>query len=94
MPTRKKADPTPFSNIEFEVVDHAEVPPGRAGRGELGPASRALLIGQTIWMTGDNRAARFTRMAKPRGYRVRTRTGVRNGETGTYIWLEPLVHDE
>jgi hypothetical protein len=76
---------------EFEVVSHDEVPEGRNGRGQLGPASQALLAGETIWMPGTkNRAARFSRLAKPRGFRVRTRAGERNGERGTFIWLEAL----
>ncbi len=78
-------------NLEFTVVDHSEVPEGSTGRGQLSPASLALLDGQTIFISGNgNRSARFTKMAKPRGYRVRTRIGERGGKRGTYIWLETL----
>lgn len=76
----------------FVVVDHAEVPEGPAGRGALSEASMALLDGKTIWMEGDNNhSARFARMAKPRGFRVRTRTADRSGKRGVYAWLEPLA---
>jgi hypothetical protein len=75
--------------LGFEIVDRSEVPEGPAGRGQLSPASEALLDGKTIFMEGPNRSARFARMAKPRGYRVRTRTGTRNDQKGTYVWLEP-----
>jgi hypothetical protein len=80
-------------SVEFEIVDPAEVPAGGNGRGQLSPASAALLAGETIWMAGKSRATRFAVMAKPRGYRVRTRTGDRDGVKGTYIWLE-LVQTE
>lgn len=91
----RKTPRTPYAEVDFEEVDHAEVPEGRAGRGQLGPASLALLAGKTIWMAGDrNRANRFMRMAKPRGYRVHTRGGVRNGAQGTYIWLEGIDAQE
>lgn len=79
------------AEVGFVVVDRSEVPEGGNGRGQLSPASEALLGGATIWMEGGNRAARFARMAKPRGYKVRTRTAVREGRKGTYVWLEPLA---
>lgn len=81
-------------NLDFIEVDPKEVPEGRTGRGQISPASEALLAGKTIWMEGDkNRSARFSRMAKPRGFRVRTRTGERGGKKGSYIWLEPQAED-
>lgn len=76
-------------SVDFVEVDVSEIPDGAVrGRGLLSPASQALLDGKAIWMGGANRSARFSRMAKPRGFRVRTRTGERGGERGTYIWLE------
>ena len=78
------------AELEFIEVPHEEVPEGRAGRGMLSAASLALLDGKTIWMAGRNRAARFSRMAKPRGFRVRTRSAARDGQAGTYIWLESI----
>lgn len=82
---------TTKTTLDFVEVDPSEVPPGGPGRGQLSGASQALLDGKTIWMVGDkNRSARFARMAKPRGFRVRTRTGERGGSRGTYIWLEAL----
>ena len=81
----------PRATRDFEVVPHDEVPPATgAGRGQLSEASQSLLRGDTIFMTGKNLSARFSRMAKPRGYRVRTRAGARKGKQGTYLWLEPL----
>ncbi len=74
----------------FVVVDHSEVPEGPAGRGALSEASKALLAGETIFMAGEVRSGRFARMAKPRGLRVRTRSGERGGKKGLYIWLEPI----
>lgn len=77
-------------NIEFTVVDRSEVPEAtRSGRGQLSPASLALLDGKTIWVEGKNRGTRFTQMARPRGFRVRTRSGARGKKAGTYVWLEP-----
>ena len=78
------------ASVGFTVVDPSEVPAGGAGRGELSPASKALLEGATIWIEGKNRASRFAQMAKPRGYRVRTRSGARGKQQGTYVWLEPI----
>lgn len=75
----------------FVVVDREEVPESTGnGRGQLSPASAALLEGKTIWVEGKNRSSRFVRMAKPRGFRVRTRTGSRKNVKGTYVWLESL----
>lgn len=79
--------------LDFEIVDRSEVPEGRSGRGELSPASIALLEGKTLFMEGKNRASRFSNMAKPRGFRVRTRAGNRNGRQGTYVWLEALPQE-
>lgn len=81
------------TNLDFEVVDPSEVPEGRPGRGQLSPASLALLEGKTIFMGGRNRAARFASMAKPRGFKVRTRAGKRGGAEGVYIWLEAVPPD-
>jgi hypothetical protein len=81
------------ATLEFVVVDHAEVPEGGNGRGQLSAASLALLEGKTIFMDGRNRSARFSRMANTRGFRVRTRTGERKGSKGTYVWLEPLDNE-
>ena len=83
------------TNLDFIEVSREEVPEGSTGRGQLSPASLALLDGKTIWMAGDrNRSARFARMAKPRHLRVRTRVGERDGTKGTYIWLEAMVEAE
>lgn len=79
------------ASVGFEIVDPSEVPVGGAGRGELSPASKSLLEGATIWIEGKNRASRFAQMAKPRGYRVRTRSGSRKNKAGTYVWLEPIA---
>lgn len=79
------------SNPDFIEVDPSEIPDGNSrGRGLLSPASQALLDGKVIWMSGINRSARFARMARPRGYKVRTRTGEHEGVRGTYIWLERI----
>lgn len=87
--------PTKKQTLDFVEVDPSEVPEGHAGRGQLSPASLALLDGKTIWMVGDkNRSARFARMAKPRGMRVHTRVGERDGSRGTYIWLERVDADQ
>lgn len=78
------------ASLGFTVVDHDEVPEGGAGRGELSPASKSLLEGNTIWIEGKNRASRFSQMAKPRGFRVRTRSATRKNQKGTYVWLERI----
>lgn len=78
-----------MENNGFVVVDRSEVPAG-FGRGMLSEASKALLDGKTIWVAGKSKAARFVRMARPRGFRVRTRSGVREAQKGTYVWLEKL----
>lgn len=79
----------------FLIVDPSEVPEGPAGRGALSGASLALLEGNTIFIEGErNRSARFARMAKPRGFRVRTRTSLRNGKQGVYVWLERMDDEE
>ena len=85
---------TPLKNVEFIEVDPTEVPEGRAGRGQLSPASKALLEGKTIWIPGKNRATRFSKMARSRGYQVRTRAGARDGVAGTYVWLVPLDEEK
>lgn len=75
----------------FVIVDPAEVPDGPAGRGALSPASEALLDGKTIFIEGQrSRSARFTRMAKPRGFKVRTRSGEHDGKAGVYVWLDAV----
>lgn len=75
----------------FIIVEHEEVPEGPGGRGALSPASMALLDGKTIFIEGDARPGRFARMAKPRGFRVRTRSADRNGKHGLYVWLEDVA---
>lgn len=78
----------------FVVVEHSEVPEGPAGRGGLSPASIVLLEGKTIFIEGErSRSARFARMAKPRGYRVRTRAAERSGKKGVYVWLEETASE-
>lgn len=77
------------SGVDFIEVDPSEIPNSNSrGRGLLSEASQALLEGKAIWMSGVNRSARFARMSRPRGFKVRTRTGDRDGVRGTYIWLE------
>lgn len=83
------------ASVDFVEVDHSEVPEGSPGRGHLSAASLALIDGKTIWMEGEkNRSARFARMAKPRGFRVRTRVGEHGGKRGIYVWLEPLAQEQ
>ena len=70
---------------DFVVVDPKEVPERTRA---LSPAAEALVEGKTIFVEGKGRAARFTPMAKKRGFRVRSRTAERDGTVGTYLWLE------
>lgn len=76
---------------DFRVVPDnlRERDPIRRGRPPVSPLARALLSGQTVFISGDKKGwGNLYKLAKNNGKKARTKSTEINNERGTLVWFE------
>lgn len=87
-------------SVAAEVKVIADQRPGPFSKGNVHPAhqrsarTQALIDGATVFIPGDkptrNWSGWYRRVMKPRGLRVRQLYAEYKGQTGHFVWAQPI----